>query len=333
MKVKHRYLVTSTPHVKDRATITDIMLDVLIALTPAAVMSVYYFGSEALTLIFACIASCVFFEAAYQKFMNKPVTIKDLSAAVTGLLLAMNLPASAPVWVALAGGFFAIIIVKQLFGGLGQNFLNPALAARAFLVVAYPKEMTDWSISPDAISSATPLTVVNSGGDFPNLFNMFIGKTGGSLGETCAALLILGGLYLLAKRIISWRIPVVYIGTVFVLTWIFGRGMADGAGMQALFMGQPFHEIFSGALMLGAIYMATDYSSSPQTPLGQIIFAFGCGLLTSVIRVFGAYAEGVCFSILLMNLAVPLLDKYIKPKIYGSPKKAKIVKKGAEGNA
>jgi len=324
---KH-YMVTSTPHIRAKATVQSVMLDVLIALAPAAVMAVVYMGLPALVVMVSAVVSCVFFEALYQKLMKQKITVRDLSAAVTGLLLAFNLPASAPVWMVVVGSFVAIVLVKQLFGGLGQNFINPALTARAVLLAAYPTQMTDWSITPvvDAVTSATPLTALNEGALSPQMADIvdaLLGRVGGCLGETCAVALLAGGVYLLIKRVITWRIPVIYIGTVFVLTWVLGRG---GSGF---FTGNPAYEIFLGGLMLGAFFMATDYTTSPITPSGQIIMALGCGLITVLIRVYGSYPEGVSYSILLMNLCVPLIDRVTRPRIYGQLPKEKGGRKNA----
>lgn len=312
-----KYVVSSTPHIRSNDSIDKIMKDVLIALTPASLAGIYFFGLKALLIIVLSIASAVFFEAIYQKLTKQTITITDLSAAVTGLLLAMNLPASSPFWIPIVGSFFAIIVAKQLFGGLGQNFINPALAARAFLLASYPTQMTDYTYPTgilnnlnqniDAVSYATPLSALSEGTPSFGIMDAFIGNIGGCIGETCAIALIIGGLYLMYRKVISWRIPVTYIGTVFILTWLFGR--------------MPVYEIFIGGLMLGAFFMATDYSSSPVTPIGQLIMGVGCGLLTSIIRVYGGYPEGVSYSILLMNLAVPLIDKYTKPKVFGEVKK------------
>lgn len=314
-----KYVVSSTPHIRSNDSIQSIMRDVLIALTPASLAGIYFFGLKALLIIVLSIASAVFFEGAYQKITKQTITITDLSAAVTGLLLAMNLPASSPFWMPIVGSFFAIVIAKQLFGGLGQNFINPALAARAFLLASYPTQMTNYTVPTglfnnlnqgiDAVSYATPLSQLNEAKGVAvqisqsDIVNALIGNVGGCLGETCAIALILGGLYLIWKNVISWRIPVTYIATVFILTFAFGR--------------MPVYEIFIGGLMLGAFFMATDYSSSPVTPIGQFIMGFGCGILTAIIRVYGGYPEGVSYSILLMNLAVPLIDRYTKPKVFG----------------
>ncbi len=322
-----KFIVSSTPHIRSGNSTNTIMRDVIIALSPAAIMGILAFGLKALLLICVSIASCILFEAGFQKFTKQKVTVHDLSAVVTGLLLAMNLPVEAPIWVPIVGGFFAIVIAKQLFGGLGQNFINPALAARAFLVASYPTSMTGSAFTApvwltdfttwisngfttvDATSYATPLAQIKESGFTPvsnDIVNALLGNVGGCIGETCAVALIIGGIYLLIRKVISWRIPVTYIATVFILTWAFGR--------------VPVYEIFIGGLMLGAFFMATDYSSSPVTPVGQIIMGIGCGILTALIRVYGGYPEGVSYSILIMNLAVPLIDRYTKPKVFGGGK-------------
>lgn len=309
-------IVTSTPHIRSNDSIEKIMRDVLIALAPACIMGIYFFGIKALLIMAVTVGSCVLFEFLFQKITKQTITVRDLSAAVTGLLLAMNLPVSSPVWMPVVGSFFAIVIVKQLFGGLGQNFMNPALAARAFLLTSYPAKMTNWTV--DGVSSPTPLVQLKHMGLTPtnsDYINALIGNVGGCIGETCAIALIIGGIYLLVKKIISWRIPAVYLGTVFLLSWILGR---NGA-----FTGAPVYEILTGGLLLGAIFMATDYSTSPITPLGQIIMGVGCGLLTVIIRFYGGYPEGVSYSILLMNLAVPLIDKFTKPRVFGVSKEVK----------
>ena len=314
------FVVSGTPHVRSKESIQSIMRDVIIALIPATAAGIYYFGLNALILIIASIVSCVVFEALYQKATKKPVTVSDLSAVVTGLLLAMNLPAAAPVWVAIVGSAFAIIFAKQLFGGLGQNFINPALAGRAFLLASYPTEMTTWSVptglAADAATYATPLAQMKAGALDANLLDLFIGRCGGTIGETCAIALIIGGVYLLYKHVISWKIPVIYIATVFILFAAIGR---HGVRM-------PVHEILAGGVMLGGIFMATDYASSPVTPKGQIIFAVGAGLLTYLIRTFGGYPEGVSYSILIMNCCVPLIERFTEPTIFGALPKTKEAK-------
>ena len=314
------FVVSGTPHVRSKESIQSIMRDVIIALVPATAAGIYYFGLRALILIVAAIISAVFFEWLYEKITKKPVTINDLSAVVTGLLLAMNLPASAPVWVAIIGSAFAIIFAKQLFGGLGQNFINPALAGRAFLLASYPTEMTTWvvpnGLAADAATYATPLAQLKNGTLDASLGQLVLGQVGGTIGETCAIALIIGGIYLLYKHVISWKIPVIYIATVFILFAVIGRH-----GMR-----MPLQEIFAGGVMLGGIFMATDYASSPVTPKGQVIFAVGAGLLTYLIRTFGGYPEGVSYSILIMNCCVPLIERFTEPTIFGALPKTKEAK-------
>ena len=315
------FVVSGTPHVRSKESIQSIMRDVIIALVPATAMGIFYFGINALILIIAAIASAVAFEAICQKVMNKPVTVSDLSAVVTGLLLAMNLPAAAPVWVAIVGSAFAIIFGKQLFGGLGQNFINPALAGRAFLLASYPTEMTTWSVPnglevADAATYATPLAQLKAGNLEASLGELVLGQCGGTIGETCAIALIIGGVYLLYKHVISWKIPVIYIATVAILFAVIGR-----QGVRV-----PLQEICAGGVMLGGIFMATDYASSPVTPKGQIIFAVGAGLITYLIRTFGGYPEGVSYSILIMNCCVPLIERFTEPTIFGALPKTKEAK-------
>lgn len=304
---------SSSPHIRSKETISKIMIDVLIALLPATLASIYYFRFNAIKLIGISILTAVLTEWALQKFMNKPITINDFSAVVTGLLLAFNIPASAPWWIPVIGSAFAIAIVKQAFGGLGNNFINPALAARAMLLASWPVLMTNW-VTPgaDAVSTATPLAILKgeAEGTLPSITNVLMGNIGGSLGETSALLLIIGGLYLLYRGVITWKIPVTYIGTVMIMTLLLDGG----------FTNMTYHTL-SGGLMLGAFYMATDYSSSPVTSKGQIIFGVGCGILTAIIRIYGGYPEGVSYSILLMNVASPLIDKYTSPKVFGEVKK------------
>ena len=317
-----RQIISSTPHVRSKDTVQSVMRDVVIALCPAAFMGIYHYGAHALLLMAVSIAAAMFSEWAYEKALQKPSTLSDCSAIITGLLLAMNLPPAAPLWMAAVGSVFAIVMVKMLFGGLGQNFMNPALAGRAFLLASYPVEMTSWtSASPfglDAVSTATPLASLKQG-VLPDatMLDLLTGNIGGCLGETCAIALLIGAAYLLYKKVITWRIPAFYIGTVFILTAILGRTGESGT------LHVPLYEILSGGLLLGAFFMATDYASSPMTPLGQIIYAIGCGLLTTLIRLYGSYPEGVSYSILIMNLCVPLLDRYTAPRIFGARKKEK----------
>lgn len=311
-------IVSGTPHVRSKESIQSIMRDVVIALIPASVMGIYYFGIKALMLIAISIVSSVVFEWGYEKILKKPITVTDFSAVLTGLLLALNLPATASWWVPVVGSFVAIVLGKQFYGGLGQNFINPALIGRAFLVAAYPTQTTGAAFATgrmvvDASTYATPLAELKAGTAVINgeaIKNALIGNVGGCIGETCAIALIIGGVYLIAKHIISWRIPVIYIAVVFILTSLLrGYGVMGGV-----------YEIFLGGLMLGAFFMATDYVTSPISAKGQIIFAVGCGLLTSFIRVYGGYPEGVSYSILIMNLAVPLIDRYTRPRIFGEVK-------------
>ncbi|AEE96351.1 RnfABCDGE type electron transport complex subunit D [Mahella australiensis] len=309
-------VVSSSPHVRSESSVSGIMLDVVIALVPTIIAAAIFFGMRALFIIGISIATAVLTEALIQYLMKKPVTINDWSAVVTGLLLAFNLPPTAPWWLAVIGSAFAIAIVKQLFGGLSYNFLNPALAARAFLLASWPVRMTAW-VQPgvDAVTTATPLAILKgteAAGQLPSLMDMFVGNIGGTIGETSALALLIGAAYLLYKRVINWRIPFVYMATVGVLTWILGP---DGA-----FTGQPLYHVLGGGLILGAFFMATDYVTSPVTPLGQIIMGLGCGIITVVIRLYGGYPEGVSYSILFMNVATPLIERYTVPKKFGEVK-------------
>lgn len=306
------YTLAFSPHITDKPTVAGIMLDVLIALIPACVASIYFFGWRAALVLAVTVAAAMATEAVIQLLCRKKITIMDGSAAVTGVLLALNMPANVPLFVPIVGAAFAIAICKQCFGGLGHNFINPALAARAMLMVAWPVAMTTFVLpfAPDAIASATPLAMVKMGqtADLPTVWQMAIGNTAGSMGETSAIAILIGGIYLMVRRVISFRIPVAYLGTVALFTLLIG-------GPSAILV-----QLLSGGLMLGAVFMATDYVSSPAIPWAQVAFGVGCGVLTCVIRNFGGYNEGVCFSILLMNLTVPLLEKAFRPRIYGEVK-------------
>ena len=305
------YTVSSSPHIKSNDSVQGIMRDVIIALIPATIAGIYFFGVKALLVTLVSVLSCIAAEALWQKLAHRKVTIGDLSAVVTGLLIAFNLPAAVPLWLPAIGGFFAIIIVKQFFGGIGQNIMNPALAARAFLLASWPVHMTNFTV--DGVSSATALAILKSGeGELPSLFNIFIGNVGGCIGETSVIALLIGAAYLLYKKVISWHTPVAYIGSVFILTTILGR---DG-----LITASALYEILAGGLILGAFFMATDYTTSPMTKKGQLIFGLGCGALTTIIRLYGGYSEGVSYAILLMSLAVPFIDKYTAPRIFGEVK-------------
>lgn len=309
-----KFTLSASPHVRSAQSTRRIMTDVLIALLPATACGVYFFGLNALLVIFISVAAAIGTEALIQLAMKKKVTIADGSAAVTGLLLALTLPSLLPgdFYIPLFGSVFAIAIAKQCFGGLGYNFINPALAARAFLLVSWPTAMTTWTMPLSAISSATPLAALKYGGEGVVLspyLDMLLGNVGGSIGETSALALLIGAVYLLVRNIINWRIPVVYIGTVALFTWVAGPG--------GLFAGDALYHVLAGGLILGAFYMATDYTTSPMTNKGRVIFAAGCGILTSVIRLWGGYPEGVCYAILIMNLAVPLIDRKFRPRVFG----------------
>ncbi|RBP70074.1 electron transport complex protein RnfD [Alkalibaculum bacchi] len=300
-------IVSSSPHIRANHSTSSIMRDVVIALMPALIAGVVRFGIRAAILTAICIGTCLVTEAIIQKLMKKEITINDYSAVVTGILLAFNLPVSASWWLAVIGSAFAIAIVKQCFGGIGQNFMNPALGARAMLVASWPSRMTS-SAFVDATTSATPLELVKSGvtEGLPSYMDLLIGNVAGCIGEVSALALLIGGLYLLYRRVITWHIPVVFMGTVFVLAFIFGEN--------------PMYHLLSGGLFLGAFFMATDYASCPPTKKAQIIYAFGCGLLTTVIRLWGGYPEGVSYAILLMNVCAPLIERFTIPRIYGEVK-------------
>jgi electron transport complex protein RnfD len=308
--MENKLIVSYAPHLRtDRSTKT-LMLDVLIALVPALLVGLFAFGIRALLHMIICVGVSVWAEHVWCVFMKKETTIYDLSAVVTGLLLAFNLPASAPLWMGAVGAVFAIIIVKCFFGGLGHNFVNPALAARVFLLACWPVQMTTW-INPNfghfiksgAISGATPTVAP----DMYAVSDLFFGNIPGSIGEISAFALILGFIYLLVRRVITWHIPVITVGVVYVFTLITGQDAT--------------YQIFAGGLMLGAIFMATDYTTSPMTVMGQIVYAFLIGILTAVIRFYGSLPEGVSYSILIANIVTPLIDKFVKNRIYGGAKK------------
>ena len=310
--------VSASPHIRDRATTGKIMLDVIIALFPALIAGVWIFGARAALVVLVCVAASVLSEWLYEKGMKKPSTIGDLSAVVTGLLLGFNLPVTIPLWQAAVGSVFAIIIVKQLFGGIGKNFANPAITARVFMFLAFSVSMTKW-VDPagvsltswnyaDAVTSATPLALITSGNieALPSVQDMLLGVRGGCIGETSVIALALGGIYLLVRRVISWHTPVVFIATVVALTALLGQ--------------QPLYQMMSGGLFIGAIFMATDYATSPQTNWGRVIFGVGAGVLTVLIRVYGSYPEGVSYSILLMNTLVPFINRLTPNKAFGGVK-------------
>ena len=318
-----KVVVTSSPHIKAADDTRSLMADVCLALLPALVVSVLTFGPRALVLTVATVISCVFFEWLYNKLLHQPSTIGDLSAVVTGILLAFNIPVAAPIWMPVIGGAFSVIVVKMLFGGIGKNFMNPALAGRAFMLASWPALMTVWTrpgaelplfgnvTVTDAISTATPLASLK-GGALPeaDVLRLFLGQTGGVIGETSAFALLIGGAYLIYRKVITINIPAAYILTVAVLTFLFPMGGQERFEWM-------LSQILSGGLMLGAIFMATDYVTSPVTPNGQIIFGIGCGLLTVFIRYFGGLPEGVSYSILLMNTLVWVIDKKTHPRKFG----------------
>ena len=323
-----RLTVSASPHVRSKDTTTGIMLDVIIALVPALVMSVVYFGLRALVLTAVCVVSCVGFEYISRKVMKRNNTLGDLSAIVTGLILAFNLPATLPLWMAVIGSLVAIVVVKQMFGGIGQNFVNPAMTARIILMTSFPTAMAKWVVpfadtfSADAVTSATPMATLAGvkAGDIsavasqlPSLTDMLIGKHGGSMGEVCSIALIIGGLYLMARKVISPIIPFAFIGTVAVFMLFAGSFNLEFVA----------YELLGGGLMLGAFFMATDYSTSPINKKGKIIFGIGCGLITSLIRIFGSLPEGVSFSIILMNILVPHIENMTTPKPFGAVKEKK----------
>ncbi|AJD32826.1 MULTISPECIES: RnfABCDGE type electron transport complex subunit D [Clostridium] len=305
------YTLSSSPHIRSKDSVQSIMRDVVIALLPATVAGIYFFKLKALLVILTAVISCVAAEYIWEKATGRDISIGDLSAVVTGMLLAFNVPPTLPLWMVVIGSFFSIIVVKQFFGGIGQNIVNPALAGRAFLLASWPVAMTTWTV--DGVTTATPLAILKGApGELPTLASAFVGHIGGCIGETSALALLIGFAYLLYRRIITWHVPVTYVGTVFVLTAIIGR--------HGAMSGNAIYEIFVGGLMLGAIFMATDYTTSPMTKKGQVIFALGCGVITTVIRIFGGYPEGVSYSIILMNLFVPLIDKFVAPRVFGEVK-------------
>lgn len=329
----NKLMVSVSPHVTSNSSTRKIMLDVCIALVPALIAGIIFYGFYALFLVLLSIGASVLGEFLYNLIRKKPQTVGDCSAIVTGLLLGLNLPVTVPFYVPIVGGIFATMIVKMLFGGIGKNFANPAITARIFLLLAWTSFMTKFVAPIDinnwgneclkffncalngggewinGIASATPLSAYKAGATDLNLLNMFLGNIGGSIGETCIPALLFGGIYLLVKKVIDWKIPTIFIGTTVIFSLIFG-------GVSSV-----LPQLLGGGLFIGAFFMATDYSTSPNTKLGVCIFAFGCGFLTTLIRFFGGYPEGVSFAILLMNILTPLLDKWIVPKPFGYVRK------------
>lgn len=320
-----KLLVSASPHIHSPETTTGVMGDVIISLLPALVMAVVWFGSRALVLTAVCIGTAVLAEWVFRRVMKRPNTLGDLSAVVTGLILALNLPATLPLWMAAIGSIVAIVVVKQMFGGIGQNFVNPAMTARIILMVSFPTAMARWTAplasawSADAVTTATPMAslAASSGGnlsaDLPSLWQMLVGYHGGSMGEVCALALLVGGVYLIIRRVISPIIPAAYIGTVAV--WMLLAGHGDLRFVA--------YELLGGGLLLGAFFMATDYATSPITAKGKWIFGIGCGIITSVIRLYGSLPEGVSFSIILMNILVPHIERLTLPRAFGAEKEKK----------
>lgn len=308
-----KLVVSSSPHIKDKNSSTQrIMLDVIIAMIPAAIASVVIFGLRAMLIIVVAVSSCILSEYLCRKVMKREQTIGDLSCVVTGILLAFNLPVSINPFIVILGSVIAIVVVKQMFGGIGQNFVNPALTARIILMNSFPTKMTAWTApfgylggGTDAVTTATPLGILaeQSTEPLPEILDLFFGFHGGCLGETCAVALLVGGIYLVVRRVISPVIPLCYMGTVAVISVVAGRN--------------PLFDLLTGGLLLGAIFMATDYTTSPITFKGRIVFAVGCGFLTMIIRIFGSLPEGVSYSIMIMNILVPLIERITYPKPFG----------------
>ena len=299
--------VSISPHIRNKTTTRNIMFDVIIALIPAYAASILVFGARAALVVIVCMSACVLCELIYQRAMKLPVTISDGSALITGVILAFNLPVGIPIWQAVFGSAVAIILVKQLFGGLGKNFANPAVTARIVMFLAFSVTMTTW-VPIDSVSGATPLSLLASGDiyELPSITKMFLGLHGGALGETSALALLLGGIYLIIRGVITWHTPVVFIATVFAFSAVLGQN--------------PIYHMLSGGLFLGAIFMATDYVTTPQTSAGRVVFGIGAGLLTVLFRVYGSYPEGVSFAILLMNILTPYINRFTEKKPLGGIK-------------
>lgn len=304
----NRLIVSPSPHDKNHMKTPEIMFNVCMALIPAFAVGCYIFGWRSLLLTAVCIGSCVLFEFLCRKVMKRENTIGDLSAVVTGFILALNLPVTLPLWIAVIGSFVAIVIVKQLFGGLGQNFANPAVTARIVLMISFPSAMTHWVSpfywkNPDAVTSATPLAL-GEGDELPLYLDLFLGNVGGCMGETCALALLIGGIYLGARKIINLAAPVSFIGSLALFSFIAGD--------------DPLYQILAGGVFLGAFFMATDYATTPITTKGKIVFGLGCGIITFIIRHFGSFPEGVSFSILLMNILTPYIEQITRTKVFGA---------------
>ena len=317
---KTNLIVSSSPHIVTAMDTQKTMAMVLLALLPSFLVSIYVFGARVILLTLVCVAASMFFEFAWNKLMHKTQTVQDLSSALTGVLIAFNVPSNLPLWIAIVGCFVAIIVVKQLFGGIGKNITNPAITARIVLFISFATEMTDWvapRMAVDATSTATPLGVLAEGSaaDLPTNMEMFLGFIGGSMGEVSAIALLIGGIFLVWKKIISPIIPCCFIGTVFVFALVYYLAVGDPNAFQMAI----FH-ILAGGVMLGAIFMATDYVTSPLLPGAKVVFGIGCGIMTMVIRLWGQYPEGVSFSILLMNCLTPLIENFFQKRKIGGAK-------------
>lgn len=310
------YNISVSPHIRDKSSTRKIMIDVCIALLPTLAFGVWHFGLNALFVIISSVASCVISEAVFELIVKKPITVFDFSAVVTGLILALNMPPNVAWWIPAIGGVFAIVVVKMLFGGLGQNIMNPALGARCFLLISFTSRMTDFAL--DGVSSATPLATLKAGGNV-NLLDMFLGMQNGCIGEVSALAILIGFVYLVARKVISIRIPVIYIASALLFVLLFNIGKGNEVTVNYM-LGQ----LLTGGLMAGAVFMATDYTTSPITKGGQIIFAVLIGFLTAVFRVIGSSAEGVSYAIIIGNLIVPLIEKVTVPKAFGMTKKEKV---------
>ncbi|MFR2772611.1 MAG: RnfABCDGE type electron transport complex subunit D [Clostridium sp.] len=301
--------VSSSPHVRNKITTQNLMFDVAIAMIPASIYGVWQFGMHALLVLIATVVSCVLSEYVYEKLMKKPITVSDGSAVVTGMILALNMPPEIPVWIPFLGGIFAIIVVKQLYGGLGQNFMNPALAARCFLLISFAGFMNNFSSAKlgfDSMSGATPLAAMRAGNDV-DLMSLIVGRVPGTIGEVSVITLLIGAVYMIARKVISPRIPLIYIGTVAVFIFLFG-------GFDITYVAK---EVCAGGLIFGAFFMATDYVTSPLSKTGQVVYGLFLGILTGIFRLWGASPEGVSYAIILGNLFVPLIEKVTLPKAFG----------------
>ena len=325
--MKEMLNVSSSPHIRSSVTTRDLMLDVIIAMLPASILGIYNFGAKAFIIILATVAACLLTEYVYEKLMKQKVTVGDLSAVVTGMILALNMPANIPVWMPITGGIFAILVVKMLYGGLGKNFMNPALAGRVFLLICFTSQMSSFviekssnlfmngALAVDGVTGATPLAALKETGATTNVLQMLLGNHAGTIGETSAIALLIGAAYLLIKRVISPRIPVAYIASFTVFIALFG-------GENSTDINFILTHVLGGGLIFGAFFMATDYVTSPITPIGKIIFGICLGVLTGVFRIFGQSAEGVSYAIIFCNLLVPLIEKVSLPKFFGKGAKS-----------